>query len=222
MGLTHKGTKQRNISKYLLHYSNLKVKTGEVPTYGGNRHDLTGWLDLLKTKLQSHRDFNTARVKVLYAYNRLRNRALDWAQTQGGSDAFSNYKHFVREIIRAFGDLDPIQMAEHKLRNLKQGPHNCNWYYTEFNRYANKLELGDASKISQWKLGLNNEIYKELTGIIPLPTIFVEFLHIYITVENKLNQYKDKLRGENRSAEGSKGRSERPNSSWNPIRSEGS
>lgn len=91
----------------------------------------------------------------------------------------------------AYDDPDRRAMAESKLLNLRQGCETASAFYSEFTTYAAILSLDDATKISFFKRGVNEELSLALSYQRDIPLQFDSFAQVCITLDNQARMCKN-------------------------------
>ena len=132
--------------------------------------------------------------KIRAAGSYLRGNALNWfdpnCNKSTGDISLESYDDFLEAFKAAYDDPDKKATAEYKLLHLRQGNKTASAYHSEFTTHAAILNLDDATKISFFWHGINEELSLALSFQIDPPIEFALFARRCITLDNQVNQVK--------------------------------
>ena len=134
--------------------------------------------------------------KILAAGSYLLGNALNWfdpnCNKSTGAVSWESYDDFWEAFKAAYDNPDKKATAEYKLLHLRQGNKTASAYYSEFTTYAAILNLDDATKISFFRRGVNEELSLALSFQIDPPTEFALFARMCITLDNQVKMRKNR------------------------------
>ena len=168
------------------------IKGREPDTFEGTNRDLYPAFVLQLTLLFANNPhwYPDDIPKIRAAGSYLRGHALNWfdpnCDKSTGSVNWSTYPEFLEAFKAAYDDPDRRATVEHKLLTLRQGGKTASAYYSEFTTYASILTLDEATKISFFRRGVNEELSLALSYQINLPTTFASFAQMCITLDNQV------------------------------------
>ena len=172
------------------------VKGKEPDTFDGHNRDLYSAFVLQLALLFSNnpRRYADDASKIRAAGSYLRGHALSWfdphCDKATGAVSWATYREFVDALKVAYDDPDRRSTAEHKLLKLRQGGKTASAYYSEFMTYAAVLSLDDATKISFFHRGVNDDLSVALSYQLNPPMEFAQFAQMCITLDNQARMRK--------------------------------
>ncbi|KAH0605231.1 uncharacterized protein H6S33_005213 [Morchella sextelata] len=142
-------------------YRSEKLPDPEVFRGDRDRERLHLFKQQMKIKLLGNADrYPTLQSKLSYAFSRLEGVAANqFLQYVGeGSITLPSMVRFYEVLDTAFGDPDRIRTARRNLRNIRQRNRTFADYFAEFQRYAAKSGMDEASRIEALIEGINGEL----------------------------------------------------------------
>ncbi|GBE80322.1 hypothetical protein SCP_0300370 [Sparassis crispa] len=83
--------------------------------------------------------------------------------------SYGDWKEFITDVNKAFGDENIEETACTLLHNIKQGTRTVDDYIAEFQSLESKAKLEDAGNIEYFKWGLNNPLRQRIYGMESMP-----------------------------------------------------
>ena len=160
--------------------------------FTGKRGELENFLSQVRlvTSLQPRR-FPTEQSKVLYTCSYLQDAAFTWIQPtleKLGTDdepfILSNLQAFFNSLRSTFGDPDRVRTAERDLRALRQSG-SAATYAAQFRSLASRLHWGDEALLSQFRVGLSDDVLDALVAQ-DIPPGLDSYILYAIDVDNRL------------------------------------
>jgi hypothetical protein len=126
--------------------------------------------------------------KIGYVGSLLIGSARTWFRLQSESTQFPNltFVEFEVKLKTRFGDPFAKVTAQRKLHSLRQGTRSALTYSTEFHELAQEAEFNDSAMISGFYSGLREDVKDALAPIRDLPTTFLEYSQVVVSIDNRL------------------------------------
>ena len=96
-----------------------------------------------------------------------------------------NFDTFLKEFAATFGEADREEVADTKIRSLRQGLHLASTYATKFRQLACDVDWNENDFISQFRYGLRDNM-KDLLLTMPQVNTLSEFITQAIVCDNRL------------------------------------
>jgi hypothetical protein len=186
------------------------VKVQQPDTFDGNRHKLRSFIAQCGLYIAFNKNkFKHETQQVLWAVTFFRGAAFDWvdpiltnyqkfvdaggkcntAMAKKTQDTFHTWDWFVRELNKAFGDLDQRNTAARELNNLRQRG-SVTKYMAEFQRHAMRLGYDDEALKDKFYNGLKDFVKDEISRS-DKPTTLEGLIELAVRIDNR--QYERSL-----------------------------
>ena len=86
---------------------------------------------------------------------------------QKHAEILNSWPNFKSSFTSTFGELDAAVLAANNIRKLVQGNRSASAYASQFRQLASDLSWNDAALMSQYRMGLSNEIKKTCSFFPP-------------------------------------------------------
>jgi len=93
---------------------------------------------------------------------------------------------FIAIMETAFGNLNRVAEAEHKLNTIIQVSRDFASYVAEFQRYASEVNWDEPSKLSSLKRGVFYDIKKSFTILPDEPATIAEYITVYNCIDTRI------------------------------------
>jgi hypothetical protein len=101
------------------------------------------------------------------------------------SEVFDSFEKFEKELIKAFGDVGEIRMAENKLSEIRQKG-RCSDYAVKFRDLASRVEWGQQALIKRFYDGLSRNVKEKVYDIDRTNIDLISFMEKCVTADNLL------------------------------------
>ncbi|KAH7306614.1 hypothetical protein KP509_22G022100 [Ceratopteris richardii] len=137
--------------------------------------------------------------KVKFIGTLLCGQALSWFAPilEKNMAVLHDYEGFLQELTSTFGDEDTSQVAETKLRKLRQGNRPASTYASEFRQLICDLTWHEDYFISQFRWGLRDDVKDLLLMMLEVKTLN-EYITQAIQCDNRLFERKQEKQVEGR------------------------
>lgn len=153
--------------------------------FSGQSHKFDTWLPSIKAKLRVDGEaIGDAVSQFYYVYLNLDShvQAMVLPQLNRAEELkIWNYTTILDQLSRVYDNPNKVQEAEDKLLSLKQGNDSLSTYMAKFERIlyeARGEEWPDVTKISTFRIGLNQTIRGRLAQQLNLPRTYPEFIRV--------------------------------------------
>jgi hypothetical protein len=162
--------------------------------FDGDRRKLRGFMNQIELlfALNPSRYPNDS-TKVAFIGSLLSGKALAWFNPLFENrikyaTLLANYSSFTMAFQNTFGDPDRMLMADAHLRDLHQGAKPASSYAAEFKAVSSDVDWNEAALISQFRLGLRQEL-KDMLLYHDLPETLDAFVTLAIKCDNRLFEH---------------------------------
>ncbi|KAL8412852.1 hypothetical protein RB596_009420 [Gaeumannomyces avenae] len=176
--------------------------------YDGKEGTLKAFLTECKGFFAFYYDqFNTEPQKVAYAATRLDGKVKEWFEPvwanflKGHNESkeetkiiFTTFARFEEEITSVFGQVNKQRVAERKLLQLRQKG-AASVYVSEFQRFVNKLDWTDQTKVAHFYNGLRDDVKDEVSKV-DRPKAFSSYVIMAVRTSNRLYERRFEKKGQ--------------------------
>jgi hypothetical protein len=176
------------------------IKRQPPPMFNGKVSELREFQTQLKAYFMDFKNtLNTETKKVSFAASRLEGTALKWFRPmwdvyldnpegplpEAVSEVFNSFEKFEGELVKAFGDVGEIRMAENKLSEIRQKG-RCSDYAVKFRDLASRVTWGQPALIKRFYDGLSRNVKEKVYDIDRTQHDLISFMEKCVTADNLL------------------------------------
>jgi Retrotransposon gag protein len=180
-----------------------KLELPKPKTYSGKPEDAEAFLITCKTYAQ-HKNETVSKAVVMFIIGLVnendstvtRNwatemyRSIEETEKAGGEFPYLNYSKFKTEFKTYFCLLPLKEVAQGKLKQLKQGDSTCQHFTTLFNSYALASKFDDEYLLTAYKDGLNATLRTKVRSTYPPPDTLAKWKEVAVNLDQEFQKEK--------------------------------
>jgi hypothetical protein len=176
------------------------IKRQPPPMFNGKVSELRAFQTQLKAYFKDFENtLDTETKKVSFAASRLEGTALKWFRPMWDvyldnpngplpapvEEVFGSFEKFEGELVKAFGDVGELRMAENKLSEIRQKG-RCSDYAVKFRDLASRVTWGQSALIKRFYDGLSRNVKEKVYDIDRTNHDLISFMEKCVTADNLL------------------------------------
>jgi hypothetical protein len=176
------------------------IKRQPPPMFNGKVSELRAFQTQLKAYFKDFENtLDTENKKVSFAASRLEGTALKWFRPMWDvyldnpngplpepvRKVFDSFEEFEGELVKAFGDVGELRMAENKLSEIRQKG-RCSDYAVKFRDLASRVTWGQSALIKRFYDGLSRNVKEKVYDIDRTNHDLISFMEKCVTADNLL------------------------------------
>lgn len=176
------------------------IKRQPPPMFNGKTSELRNFQTQLRAYfIDFENTIDTETKKVSFAATRLEGTALKWFRPVWDvyldnptgpwpahvDEIFTNFSKFEEELVKAFGDVGEVRMAENKLSEIYQKG-RCSDYAVKFRDLASRVTWGQSALIKKFYDGLSMKVKEKVYDIDRTKHDLISFMEKCVEADNLL------------------------------------